>query len=623
MKIPVLPESSPFNSEQRNWLNGFLAGIANVNGNNDSAGLVFSGPIHGNGLGSGSPSKYTPIPVVILFGSQSGTTEDLAQAMADRLKAVTGSYGDSIGYIPTVLGMDHFKSVNWAVETRILLLSSTWGDGEMPDNGLAFWDWLKSDQAPSLSQVSFAVLGLGDKSYSHFCQAGKNLDARFAELGGKRLLPLCECDIDYEDKSEKWINESLAALELTLSASHALPAHATFEPSLTFNNSPPSQRDATSEYSRKNPFPAPLLENHPLNAKGSSKDTRHLAFSLLGSGLEYKVGDALGVYPRNCYELVDRIILRLNCLGNESVTLDNGEPIALRAALISKLDLRHGTLRLLFNLRQACTNLGERIRLDDLIEEAGIKALPYLAERDVLDVLENFPYTPLDASQLATSLLKISPRLYSISSSPNENPGEVHLTVAVIRYTVAKRRRLGVASSFLAERVPLGMNVPVFIQPTLHFTLPPVSGLPIIMVGPGTGIAPFRAFLQERRFVKDSGKNWLFFGDQRRQFDFLYREEFVAMESSGFLTRLDFAFSRDQDEKIYVQTKMLEQSKELFEWLEAGAYFYVCGDAKRMAKDVECTLLKIIAKESDSDLEAAKAYLNRMKEQKRYQRDVY
>jgi sulfite reductase (NADPH) flavoprotein alpha-component len=624
MNSPVLPESSPFSPEQRSWLNGFFAGLANSSANGKSS-ITGESTLHTSN-GSEIINQAPSLPVLVLFGSQSGTTEGLAQALVDKLLTAGNPTGPCPRFSPRLLGMDHFKEIEWASETTVLFLTSTWGDGEMPDNAVAFWDWLKGSEAPSLSKVKFSVLGLGDRNYVRFCQAGKNLDNRLTELGGTRILPLCECDTDYESASDKWISSILVSLQdLITPAAPPTPGQvlslATKSDSASVAKLPAA--NSISTYSRKNPFPAPLLENHPLNAKGSSKDTRHLAFSLLGSGLEYKVGDALGVLPRNCYELVDRIILSLNCLGSEKVTLDGGEEIALRAALISKLDLRRGSERLLFNIRQVCTNVAEKRRLDELLHEDGAKARPYLAERDVLDVLMDFPQTRLDAQQFSISLAKIAPRLYSISSSPNENPGEVHLTVAVVRYSLAGRRRLGVASSFLAERLPLGMTVPVFIQPTAHFTLPKQSGIPIIMVGPGTGIAPFRAFLQERRYLADTGKNWLFFGDQHRQYDFLYSDELTAMESAGFLTHLDLAFSRDQDEKIYVQTRMLEQSKELFAWLESGAYFYVCGDAKRMAKDVEEALLQVIAKETGKGPEAARAYLETMKDQKRYQRDVY
>jgi sulfite reductase (NADPH) flavoprotein alpha-component len=649
MHVPVLPESAPFSPDQRMWLNGFLAGLAN--------GLIPAAP----------PTVAPALPVLVLYASQSGTAEGLALALADKLQAAAFANGSPAEV--RVACMNTYKEIAWASEKTLLMLTSTWGDGDMPDNGAAFWDWLKGPEAPSLAHAGYAVLGLGDKTYARFCQAGRNLDGRFAELGAKRLLPLCECDTDYEAKAEEWMSHARGALEpiaaalggsaatVPAAASGSIPHPETTGPTVIgavgaegADGSPgasgtnghsghnghngrakgpaakapaPAQPAPSAAYSRKHPFPAALLENHPLNAKGSAKDTRHIALSLLGSGLEYRVGDALGVYARNCYELVDRIILALNCLGNEKITLDGGETITLRAALINRLDLRRGSEKLLKRLLEVCRNGGEQRRLRELVSGDEAKAKAYLAGRDLLDVLEDFPHTRLDAQDLAGTLSKLAPRLYSISSSPRENPGEVHLTLGVVRYLQDGRLRRGVASTFLAERVPLGLTVPVFIQPAAHFGLPADGKTPIIMVGPGTGVAPFRAFLQERRANGDAGRNWLFFGDQRRRYDFLYGDEFVAMQASGHLSRLDLAFSRDQEEKVYVQDRMLERSKELYAWLEEGAHFYVCGDAKRMAKDVEAALLQVIAKEGGKGPDEAKAYLEALKAGKRYQRDVY
>jgi len=647
-RVPVLPESAPFSADQRMYLNGFLAGLANTGFASASAAVA------GIPTSPSAKSQAPAIPVLVLYGSQSGTTEGLSQGLAEKLHARAFAAG-AARVEARVMGMNAFKDIAWATESRILMLSSTWGDGDMPDNAVAFWDWLKGPDAPSLAHASFAVLGLGDRNYTRFCQAGKNLDGRFAELGAKRLLPLCECDTDYEARSETWMSETMDALDALIAADPAVAAaiaeavasapvnggsngHASHglavvngaavsgvngATAMNGHANGVSAAKAPAAYSRKHPFQAVLLENHPLNAKGSSKDTRHIAISLLGSGLDYRVGDALGIVPRNCYELVDRIILTLNCLGNEKVTIEGEGETSLRAALINKLDLRRGSEKLLQRLSDVSHNLSDKRHLAELLYDNAAKAKAYLADRDLLDVLEDFPHTRLDAVDLVGSLSKLAPRLYSISSSPVENPGEVHLTVGVVRYLADGRMRRGVASTFLAERVPLGMTLPVFIQPAAHFTIPSAPGTPIIMVGPGTGIAPFRAFLQERRVIGDKGKNWLFFGDQHRKFDFLYSEEFVAMQETGFLTKLDLAFSRDQEEKVYVQTRMLAQSKELFAWLEAGAHFYVCGDAKRMAKDVEEALLQVVAKEGGKTPEAARAYLDAMKEQKRYQRDVY
>jgi sulfite reductase (NADPH) flavoprotein alpha-component len=629
MKVPVVPESAPFTAEQRQWLNGFLAGLANISAGASVGAPAGSSAATGNTAVTSAPARR----VHVLYGSQSGNAEGLAHALAGKLKAADAG-GAPLD--PLVLGLEKFREVDWKSAEHVLIVTSTWGEGDMPDNAVAFWDWLKGPEAPALPRLHYSVLGLGDRNYARFCQAGKQLDARFAELGAKRLVPFCECDADYEAGSEAWMKAARAALDAQPQAepdpSNGAHANGHLNGHIHVAGAPsqaapaPGNASVTvsapAAHGKKNPFSAPLLENHPLNAKGSEKDTRHISLSLLGSGLEYKVGDALGIYPRNCYDLVDRIILALNCLGNEKVTPEGGEEMTLRAALLSRLDLRRAPPKLMERLAEACANPGEKRRAGDLLSD-GAKLRAYLDGKDVLDVLEDFPHTRLDARHLAGSLGKLAPRLYSISSSPKENPGEVHLTVGVVRYMQGNRRRRGVASSYLAERVPLGMAVPVFVQPASHFTIPTQSGTPIIMVGPGTGIAPFRAFLQERRCLGDAGKNWLFFGDQRRRFDFLYGEEFVAWHESGFLTRMDLAFSRDQEEKVYVQQRMLEQGKELWAWLEEGAHFYVCGDAKRMAKDVEEALLKVVAREGCKSPEEAKAYLDGMKAQKRYQRDVY
>lgn len=639
MNAPVLPESAPFTAEQRQYLNGYLAGLVNASAGASLGVQAAAGLPTAPSAPSASAPRSPAARVLVLYGSQSGNAEGLAHAASDKLKARLKPDG-SPAFAPEVLGMDRFKDIAWSAETCVLMATSTWGDGDMPDNAVAFWEWLNGPEAPSLSHMRFSVLGLGDRNYNRFCQAGRNLDVRFAELGAARLVPFCECDTDYEARSFQWMADAMAALEAAgpsgpVASAESTPApasetgHARLEVKLNgaVHASTPGAAAASppaTAYSRKHPFPAPLLENHPLNAKGSAKDTRHISISLQGSGLEYKPGDALGVVPRNCYELVDRVILALNCLGNEKIVLEGGQAAILRSALLSNLDLRRAPIRLLENLKEDARNPGEKRRLADLLGD-GAKAREYLEGKDALDVLEDFPHTRLDAQRLVECLGKLAPRLYSISSSPRENPGEVHLTVGIVRYAsgAGGRIRRGVASTFLAERVPLGMPVPVFVQPSSHFALPAKPGVPIIMVGPGTGIAPFRAFLQERRVLGDPGKNWLFFGDQCRRYDFLYGEEFVAWKESGFLTRMDLAFSRDQEAKIYVQDRMLENARDLWAWLEEGAHFYVCGDARRMAKDVEAALLKIIAGESGKGPDHAREYLDGMKAGKRYLRDVY
>jgi sulfite reductase (NADPH) flavoprotein alpha-component len=612
--ISVIPEGAPFTTEQRQWLNGFLAGL------------------HSHAwLGSDAPTGHAPqteepaakgSPLLILYGSQSGNAEGLAHDLAATVRMRQGRASLN----PRVIGMEHFADIDFSAEKHILVISSTWGEGEMPDNAKAFWEWLQSDKAPPLGHAAFAVLGLGDRNYRRFCQAGKYFDGRIAELGARRLRPLCECDTDFETAAHAWLEAVAGVLDAELSPLSpdgdggvaGRGENGKGEPWLAHTG------PTASSYDKKNPFPAVMLENQPLNARASAKDTRHLAFSLVGSGLEYKAGDALGILPRNDYDLADRLILRLNCGGNERVTLPWGEEGTLRSALLARLDLRRGSVKLLEALLQGARNPGERARLETLLASPeSDDSRAYLKERDTLDVLDDFSKSHPDPQAVVAALARLTPRLYSIASSPKAHPGEVHLCVGIVRENVGGRLRRGVASTYLAERVPLGTTVPVFVQPSAHFGVPETPGVPLIMIGPGTGIAPFRAFLEERRERSDKGRNWLFFGDQHRAKDFLYRDEIEALHGSGFLTRLDLAFSRDQAEKVYVQDRMLENSRRIFAWLEEGAHFAVCGDAKRMAKDVDAALQRIVAQEGGMTEEKAKEYVEGMRKEKRYVRDVY
>jgi sulfite reductase (NADPH) flavoprotein alpha-component len=613
--LSIIPEGAPFTIEQRQWLNGFVAGLQSVG--------ALGGSAAGNAVSAGDrgATNAAPLgaPLLILYGSQSGNAENLAHDLAAKARMRVG--GSPV--TPHVVGMDHYTDVDIASAKHILLLSSTWGEGDMPDNAVAFWNWLQSDQAPGLGHAAFAVLGLGDRNYRRFCQAGKNFDERLATLGARRLRPLCECDTEYESAAHAWLEAVLTELDKELPAGTGAAVGSSRDDATAQPRLAAALPDA-STYTKKNPFPAALLENRPLNARASAKDTRHLAFSLVGSGLEYKAGDALGILPRNDYDLADRLILRLNCGGNERVALCWGEESTLRAALLGRLDLRRGSLKLIEAVLQGARNPGERARLEAyLAAPESDMTLDYLNSRDTLDILDDFSKSHPDPQAVIAALGRLTPRLYSIASSPKAHPGEVHLCVGIVREHVAGRLRRGVASTYLAERVPLGTTVPVYIQPSAHFGVPETPGTPLIMVGPGTGIAPFRAFLEERRERGDSGKNWLLFGDQKKSLDFLYADELGPMERDGFLTRLDLAFSRDQDEKVYVQDRMLQNAPELFAWLEQGAHFAVCGDAKRMAKDVDAALHRIVAQQGALSEDKAKEYVDAMKKAGRYVRDVY
>jgi len=539
--IPQIPEAAPFSTEQRAWINGYLAGL--FSGNTASATLAASAA----SLGS----------LLFLYGSQTGTAESLARRFSKEAK--------KRGYEPKVVGMENYATVDFAAEPRMAIITSTYGDGEMPDNAQSFWEYLQGNAAVNLKQTSYSVLALGDRNYTLFCEAGRKFDVRLAELAATRIQDRVDCDVDYEEAANAWFEGFLTRLN------GGSPSLSVIEPEKE------SMADAPT-FSKANPFPALLQTNRLLNGPESSKETRHFEISLAGSGLEYEVGDALGVLPRNCPDLVDEV-LRASGLTGEETARVNSLGISLREALISKFDLK-----------------------------------PFLAA---------LPGKASAAEDLIAPLRKLQPRLYSISSSPKAHPGEVHLTVGIVRYEAGGRQIKGVCSTYLADRVEAAGHVPVFVHKSPSFRLPADLSRPVIMVGPGTGIAPFRAFLEERRATGASGKNWLFFGDQRSMCDFLYQEELQAMQADGTLSRLDVAFSRDQAEKVYVQHRMLEQAGELWAWLQDGASFYVCGDAKRMAKDVDAALHRVAETAGGLSPDGAADFLAQLKTEKRYLRDVY
>ncbi len=571
--------------EQRAWLNGFLAGMFST-GANGPAPQTNSAPVASAG------------PLLICFGSQTGTAEGLAKKLA---KEATQR-----GFAPKLHPLNEFEAAGFMTAKKAVIISSTWGDGDAPDNAVNFWNWLKADTAMRLEHLEFAVLGLGDKNYSDFCGASKKFDDRLMALGAKRILPRGECDTDYETAAKKWMDGLWEKLGGANGAGVAVTAAAA-----TVATEP-----AKVTFSKTHPFPARLLKNLPLNSDGSAKEVRHYEIALGGSGLAYEVGDALGVLPTNCDALVTEVLAALGATGDEPVVIEN-IVVPLRLALAQNFELGKPTSELLAEIAKhaPASELAPLLapdKADDLKK--------WLYGRDVLDMLLLAPKS-ISVAELMPLLRKMSPRLYSISSSPKAHPGEVHLTVGAVRYEKHGRHRKGVASTFLADRA--GDIVKVFVNPS-HGFRPPVNGdAPMIMVGPGTGIAPFRAFLEERAATGAKGKNWLFFGDQKRSADFLYEEQLMAWQKSGFLTRLDMAFSRDQAEKIYVQTRMLESAGELWSWLEAGGHFYVCGDASRMAKDVDAALHKVIETAGGKSADEAKAYVEKMKSEKRYQRDVY
>ncbi len=588
-RIPFIPETAPFTAEQRAWLNGFLAGV--FSDANSSPSL--------EGALAATQNAQAKQPLLLLYGSQTGTAEGLAKK--------TAKVAESRGFAPKIVSMEKYESVEWTKESNVLVITSTYGDGEPPDPAQAFWNWLKMETAPRLEHLRYSVLALGDTNYAEFCAFGKNCDERLASLGAKRVHERKDCDVDYETPVAEWTNGVFAALgENVAQPVPAVTSAATGEMPLSISGT----------YDRKNPFPAPLLKNVQLSRAGSAKDVRHFELGLAGSGLSYEVGDALGVFPSNCPALVSELLTVLGSDGEEAVKAGEKE-IPLRLALTQHFDITKPSNELLTTAAQRYPELAAL-----LAPERKTDLKQWLYGREIIDLLAAIT-KPLTSSELVPLLKKLAPRLYSISSSLKAHVDEVNLTVNAVRYESHGRVRGGVASTFLADRVGDTGRAPVFIQPSHGFKPPADNDTPMIMVGPGTGIAPFRAFLEERLAIGAKGRNWLFFGDQKRATDFLYEDQLTGWQKDGHLTRLDLAFSRDQAEKLYVQTRMLEAASELWSWLEDGAHFYVCGDASRMAKDVDAALHTVIERAGGKSADDAKAYVAKLKSDKRYQRDVY
>ena len=556
----------------------------------------------------------------MLYGSQTGTAEGLAKRFA--------SEAEKRGCASSLFALNDYEKAEFTKASRLIVVSSTWGDGDPPDNAAAFWIWLNSETAPRLENLSYAVLGLGDRNYPDFCGASKKFDARLEQLGARRIVPRGECDVDYEATANAWTEELWSALKNEAQAPRS--SRVERDPAATVGTrlsdlivptESESGRLPGPHHGRNNPFPARLITHRRLNTPGSAKDTRHFEISLQGSGLEYEVGDALGVMPANCPALVNDILQALGCGREEAVSDAQGGETALRLALLNRYQITQPATNFLTALAERCGDAEWRALLDPA-RKADLDQ--YLCGREIIDFLVHYPKAKFAPDEFVALLRKLQPRLYSISSSPRAHPGEAHLTVGVVRYESHGRRRKGVCSSFLADRVEINQTpLPVFLQTSRGFRLPAEDDRPIIMIGPGTGIAPFRAFLEERRATSARGRNWLFFGEQCRAHDFLYREELETALAQGALTRLDTAFSRDQRAKIYVQHRMLENARELWDWLEDGAHVYVCGDARRMAQGVDAALHQVIREAGGKRAGQAEEYVQKLKSGKRYQRDVY
>ncbi|WP_134699256.1 assimilatory sulfite reductase (NADPH) flavoprotein subunit [Ammoniphilus sp. YIM 78166] len=605
MQLQVM--NSPFNQEQvellnrllptltqsqKVWLSGYLAA-------SQFASVIESPEALTSQATTQGLEQAVSKEVTILYGSQSGNAQRLAQKAGKSL--------EGRGFQVTVSSMSDFKPNNLKKLTNLLVFVSTHGEGEPPDNAISFHEFLYSKRAPKLDGLRFSVLALGDSSYEFFCKTGIDFDQRLEELGAHRIYPRVDCDVDYDEPAAEWFEGVAGRLsEGQGTGSTSMPTVST-------------AAQVESVYSRTNPFYAEVLENLNLNGRGSNKETRHLEISLAGSGLTYEPGDSLGIYPENDPELVDRLLEELKWDPQETVSVNKqGEIRALKEALISHFEITVLTKPL---LQQAASFLPGVQELLAAGNEDQLKA--YIQGRDLLDLVRDYGPWKASAQDFVSILRKIPPRLYSISSSLAANPEEVHLTIGAVRYDAHGRERKGVCSIYCADRIEPGDKIPIYLQQNQNFKLPQNPETPIIMVGPGTGVAPFRAFMQEREEIGAEGKSWMFFGDQHFVTDFLYQTEWQKWVKDGVLTKMNVAFSRDTEQKVYVQHRMLEHSAELFAWLQEGAVVYICGDEKNMARDVHHTLIEIIEKEGRMTREQAEAYLADMQQQKRYQRDVY
>lgn len=579
---------STLQPEQLAWVEGYVAGLSKSGAVKKPSGISINP--EAIRVASQNPS------LTILFGTHTGRSEGIARDLSK--KAI------SAGLSTSVYNMQDYNTKQLKSEKNVAIIVSTHGEGDPPVQAEDFWAFVKGKRAPKMDGVQFSVLALGDKSYEKFCQTGVDIDEAFRKNGATPILPVVKCDVDFETEAEEWTQKLIDELS-SVAVTNGQP--------VVLDDAPEVEE---SQYTKTNPFYATILDKVVLNGAGSSKEVMHIELSLEGSGLHYHPGDAIGIYTDNPPELVEGIVAKTAFSAHEEVEVKAGK-VTFEQALRNHVEitvLNRDVLNQFAELTQSedlKTLLGDREKLN-----------AYLYGHDLLDLIVHFP-GKFKAQELVNILRKLPPRMYSISSSEDYVPEEVHITVAAVRYEKYNRQRKGAASTFLADRSNVDDQVPVFIDHNPNFKLPENTNTPIIMVGPGTGIAPFRSFLQQSEVDDRHGRSWLFFGDQHFFTDFLYQVEWQKWLKTGHLEKLSVAFSRDQEEKIYVQHRMYENKAELYKWLEKGAIIYVCGDMKHMAKDVESTLVKIVQEEGSRSESEAKEYIKNLHKQKRYQLDVY
>ncbi|MFB6320004.1 assimilatory sulfite reductase (NADPH) flavoprotein subunit [Saccharicrinis sp. FJH54] len=574
----LVEELSP---NQLFWISGYLEGR-----------LAAAGFKTDNAVDAATVVTHQKTRLTVLYGTETGKSQKVAEELAKK----AGENGAEVNLV----SLYDYKPKSLKDEENVAVIVSTHGEGEPPDMAEDFYSFITGKRAPELKHVKFGVLALGDKSYRFFCKTGEDIYNAFEKLGAQNLTPLVKCDVDYEDDATTWVDTLVQKLK-------------PYAPAVVETNQERTQ--ATSEYSKKHPFLAPVLEKVKITGRDSDKEVYHFELSLEGSGLSYEPGDSVGIFTRNPNLLVERILNHSSLDPGQKVNLKIGE-VTLKDALTYHLEITVLSVDIL----QKYYNKTQNEALKEVLDNSKILE-EFLYGTDFLDLLEDFPYA-WEAQDLVDLLRPLPPRLYSISSSQESVGDEVHATIAIVRYTRKERDRLGACSTHLADRVVQDEKIPLYIEKNPAFKLP-ANGAKIIMVGAGTGVAPYRAFLQHRESQGKKGNTWLFFGERRFQSDFLYQVEWQKLLKSNHLERMDVAFSRDQKEKHYVQHRLKEQQKEVYEWLENGAHLYLCGDMKHMAKDVNRTLLDIIQDQGGKNIEEAQAYVKQLKKEKRFQTDVY
>lgn len=583
-------------AEQQIWLTGYLtAQQGSVTQTTEAPQQVAEYVLNNESESQTNNDRH----ITVVYGSETGNAQSLAEIFADRLV--------EHNYTVKLTAMDEIKQKEFKKVEDLFVITATHGEGDPPDNALTFHEFIHSRKAPKLENVRFSVLALGDESYEYFCQTGKDFDAKLLELGAERLTDRQDCDLDFDDLAEKWMNKNIEILNQSTGQGSTVASTETV------------QSAKEKRYSKSNPYQAEVLENINLNGRGSNKEVRHVELLLDNYGESFEPGDCVVVLPQNEPEIVTLLIETLGWDKDIEIPInDDGDTLPLEKALTEHFEITKLTKPL---LQKAAELFGNTELLSQIDNAEWIQQ--YVDGRDVIDLLIEFPTSELKPETFYKLLRKLPAREYSIASSYEATPDEVHITVGAVRYEAHERTRKGVCSVQLAERIQPGDTLPIYLKKNPNFKFPFDEETPVIMIGPGTGVAPFRSYMQEREELGLSGNTWLFFGEQYFTTDFLYQTEWQAWLKDETLAKLDLAFSRDTEEKIYVQHRIAQQSELFYQWLQDGAAIYVCGDEKHMAKDVHDTIRSVIEQEGDMSEADAEAYLTQMKQEKRYQRDVY